>query len=106
VELIHAVRVYIECLSHIHNDIRSAIRETVNGSRQEVSAAISNFESASGKKPIGVTVIACDEENESIVHESFQLLLEWDDIRLELEKSNKPLKNLHKRYVSGVAYNQ
>jgi len=105
VELINAVRVYMESLSHIHNEIRNIIRDDVLCAREAIDSTVCKFDSEEGKRPIGVEVVSVHDDNERPAKNSFYLLLEWDNIRLELEKSNKPLTNLHKRFVSGKAYN-
>jgi hypothetical protein len=40
-----------------------------------------------------------DEKSEDV--ETVPLLLDWDDIRLKLQRKNARLINLSKRYVSG-----
>jgi hypothetical protein len=97
IDLIAATREYVEALSRVQASARSSTASSVSNARQEISATVEQYAAAYGKKPVGLAAI--QEDNGSWI-ETVPLLLDWDDIRQNLEKRNEPLKNLAKRYVS------
>ena len=105
VELIYASRVYIESISKIHCEIRDIIAKSVEKSRDVILQVITDYEEINEGKSIGLNVI-CSIPKEPIdeIIEKFPLVLDWDDIRLNLVKTNSRLINLRKRYVSSSAY--
>ncbi len=107
VELIYASRAYIESISKVHCEIRNIIANSVEESRDIILNVINDYEKINEGKSIGLEVISSipKEPMDEIV-EKFPLVLDWDDIRLSLLKTNSNLINLRKRYVSSSAYNK
>lgn len=100
VDLISASRGYIEALSSIHINARQMISKSVNGARASIQVAIDDYKSAYKKDFVGLTayMFAGDSKRDEVL-----VFLNWDDIRLELEKRNHQLLNLKKRYATGRA---
>lgn len=106
VELIYASRAYIESISKVHCEIRNIIAENTEESRGIILNVINDYKAINDGKSIGLHVV-CSIPKEPIdeIVEKFPLVLDWDDIRLSLVKTNSKLINLRKRYVSS-AYNK
>ncbi len=100
VDLISASRGYIEALSSIHINARQMISKSVNGARALIQAAIDGYKSAYKKDFVGLTAYMFDGDSKM---DEVLVFLNWDDIRLELEKRNHQLINLKKRYATGQA---
>jgi len=96
-----ATRRYIESLSTVQTAARTLIRESVERSRQILEEAHSRYKEVY-KDCIGLSASEWDGEQRL---EIFPLLLDWDDIRQNLQKRNRNLTNLTKRYVSSRVKN-
>lgn len=107
VDLIYASRAYIESISKVHCEIRNIIAKSVEESRDVILNAITDYKTINEGESLGLNVI-CSIPKEPIdeIVEKFPLVLDWDDIRLSLLKTNSNLVNLKKRYVSSSAYNK
>jgi hypothetical protein len=100
VDLTAACRRYVESLSSIHELARRLVAESASSARATVEAAHRRYAEVDSGKLIGLTASAMDDEREI---SGVPLLLDWDDVRLELQKRNRQLINLRKRYVTGRA---
>jgi hypothetical protein len=100
VDLKVACRSYVESLSAINEYARQLTSETLQAARAVIEAAHEQYAEIYHESLIGLTAFAYDQE-QSI--SSVPLLLDWDDVRTELQKRNGRLVNLRKRYVSGKA---
>jgi len=100
VDLISASRGYIEALSSIHINARQMISKSVNGARASIQVAINDYKSVYKKAFVGLTAYMFDGDSK---RDEVLVFLNWDDIRLELEKRNHQLLNLKKRYATGQA---
>ncbi len=98
VDLISTSRGYIEALSSIHNNARQMISQSVKGARTSIQTAINDYESFYNKDVVGLTAYMFDGD---IQKDEVLVFLDWDNIRLELEKHNHQLVNLKKRYATG-----
>jgi len=98
VDLISASRGYIEAVSSIHNNARKMISKSVNEARALIQTAIDDYRAAYKKDFVGLSAYIFDG---NIKIDETQIFLNWDDIRIELEKRNNQLVNLKKRYVTG-----
>lgn len=103
VNLSLATRIYIEAISHIHNQAREKIKETVNESRCYLDQAIDDYRAIYKGEPIGLCAYEYKGEEKT---DEVLVLTEWDDIRQELVEKNGELVNLRKRYVSSQAHNK
>jgi len=100
VDLTAACRRYVESLSAIHELARRLVAESASSARATVETAHRRYAEVDSGKLIGLTASAMDDGREI---SSVPLLLDWDDVRLELQKRNCQLINLRKRYVTGRA---
>lgn len=98
VDLTAACRRYIESLSAINQFARDLIAEPVRVSRQTIEGVHQLYSELHSESLIGLTASALEGGRET---SSVPLLLDWDDVRLELQKRNPQLVNLRKRYVTG-----
>jgi hypothetical protein len=98
VDLISASRCYVEALSSIHTNARQLISNRVDEARTLIQTAIDDYKSVYKKDFAVLSAYMFDGENKN---DEVLLILEWDNIRLELEKRNRQLANLKKRYVTG-----
>jgi hypothetical protein len=100
VDLKAACRRYVESLSAIHEFARHLIAEVTKSARARLESVHKRYAEVYSEKLTGLTASAMDDGREI---SSVPLLLDWDDVRLELQKRNSQLVNLHKRYVTGRA---
>ena len=100
VDLTDACRRYVESLSAINDLARHLVAEPASSARATVEEAHRRYAEVYSGKLIGLTASAMDDGREI---SSVPLLLDWDDVRLELQKRNLQLINLRKRYVTGRA---
>lgn len=95
-------RRYIECLSTIHDVARQVASEPLKKARALMEDAHKRYMAAGAENVIGLS--ACVLEDESDVEvEHTALLLDWDDVRVNLQRRNRRLVNLHRRYVTGAS---
>jgi len=97
VDLISASRSYIEALSSIHNNARQMISGSVTEARASIQKAIDEYKAAN-KDSVGLSAYVFNGDTRV---EEIPLFLNWDDVRIQLEKRNAHLVNLKKRYVTG-----
>src|SRR5215510_511272 len=93
-----ATRSYIESMSNVHESARSMIAEAVTSARALIEGAHRRYAAVHSESL--VSLCACKWSNERQIS-AIPLLLEWDDIRVKLQKQNRKLTNLRKRYVIG-----
>lgn len=92
------IREYMEGLADIHIEVRALLQETIRKSKEEFSAAIRRFQKRFPKvDPYGLELVA--EDNGNIVT-NVSILKELVDSLTILEKKNKNLVKLSKRYVT------
>jgi hypothetical protein len=103
VNLSVATRNYIEAISRIHKHAREKIEEVVESSRLYLEGAIRDYKVVYEKEPIGLYAYKYQGEEEI---DGVPIITKWDDVRRELEKRNRELVNLRKRYVSSQAHNK
>jgi hypothetical protein len=99
VNLKSATRSYIESLSIVHESVRNIIAKSVSEARKLVENTHNRFPNAN--KGNLETLCACKKTNRGKLT-SVPLLLDWDNVRLELQNRNRKLINLRKRYVTNV----
>ena len=98
VNLRSATRSYIESISSVHQQARDLIQDSVNDERKNLEDTIAEYEEEYKKDSLGLMAYAF-EENEKI--DEVPILLKWDDIRIRLQKRNRKLVNLKRRYATG-----
>jgi hypothetical protein len=98
VDLMMAARAYVEGLSAIHDKARELSSTAVEAARELMSSTQQRYLAAGAENTIGLSACALDATD---IETSFTaLLLDWDDVRLDLNRRNGKLVNLHKRFVS------
>ena len=95
-------RRYVECLSTIHDAVRKVASEPIRDARALMEGAHKMYVEAGAESVIGLSACAMEDERE-VELEHVALLLDWDDVRVELQKRNRNLVNLHRRYVTGAS---
>ncbi|MDN5941464.1 MAG: hypothetical protein L0H94_06250 [Nitrospira sp.] len=98
IDLKKYTRCYIESIGNIHDSARKIIAEPVSTARELLQDAHSKYKAISNESLAGLSVYALSEAGTT---GSFPILLDWDDIRIELQKRNRKAINLKKRYVTG-----
>ena len=103
VNLIFAIRHYIEAVNKIHIQARGLIEPRVAEARRCVEEAINKYKAANAENNsvIALYAISCNGVNSEIEKFSLPVLLDRDDTRLYLkEKNGKHLTNLRNKYVT------
>jgi hypothetical protein len=98
VDLISASRCYVEAISSIHTSARKMISKSINEARTVIQTAIDDYKLDYKKDFVSLSAYMFDSENKK---DEVLLILEWDNIRIELENRNCQLINLKKRYATG-----
>ncbi|MBU0589571.1 MAG: hypothetical protein KJ852_18530 [Gammaproteobacteria bacterium] len=98
VDLKIAGRRYVESLSAINEFARSLISMTVESARERVKATHTRYSEVYSESLIGLAASEINNGNEVT---SVPLLLDWDDVRIKLQRRNTQLVNLGKRYSTG-----
>jgi len=98
IDLKKTVRKYVEAISRVHIGARALVQESILAARSAIEKAISRYRTEYSGSMVGLFVIRVSDEGEFV--DRIPVMLEWDDIRVQLEKRNKLLRNLSKRYVS------
>lgn len=102
VNLLAATRKYVESLSSIHQFVRDLISVSIAAARALIEAAHTKYVKVFDGGLIGLSALEVGDEG---VRLSVPLLLDWDDVRLQLQKRNRQLVNMAKRYVTSKAPN-
>lgn len=97
VDLRAAARRYVESLSAINEFVRGRIAEQVAEARTTIESARSRFTAVTPESLIGLEAAEFDEHRRI---SSVALLLDWDDVRVDLQKRNRQLVNLVQRMIS------
>jgi hypothetical protein len=91
-------RCYVESISNVHDAAREMIAKSVNTARELLQDAHSKYKATYNESLVGLSVYTLSGD-ETI--SSFPILLDWDDIRIKLQKRNRKAINLKKRFVTG-----
>lgn len=96
VNLTYACRRYVESLSAIHQFSREEISESVTRSRDLIEDYHRRYSQLSPNGTLALTASRLGDSPEKV-----PLLLDWDDVRINLQKRNLQLKSLSRSYVTG-----
>jgi hypothetical protein len=98
VDLKKGTRSYVESISNVHDAARSMIAESVDRSRKLIEETHQRYAQIHTGSLVGLSAwkLKGDKHISSV-----PLLLDWDDVRMGLQKRNRKLTNLRKRYVTG-----
>lgn len=97
IDLIAASRRYVESISAINEFVRDLIADSVTSARAAIEAAHHRYAKVFSENLVGLSAL---EMSEGQVVSTVPLLLDWDDVRIQLQQRNRPLVNLAKRYVT------
>jgi hypothetical protein len=97
IDLKLATRCYVESISNVHESVRNMIADSVKSAREVIENAHRRYEAVYSEKLSALC--ACKFSNGNIVS-GIHLFLGMDDVRLKLQKRNRKLGNLKKRYVT------
>jgi hypothetical protein len=97
VNLIAATRQYLESISSINESVRELISDSLYSARASIELAHKRYAEIHSESLIGLSAI---EKKDSKIISSVSLLLDWDDVRIKLQKRNPKLVNFSKRYVT------
>lgn len=97
INLLASTRKYIEAISEIHVYLRDSISAQVNDARKTILTSHKKYSQQEKGSLVGLCAF---ELQNSIVQSSIPLLLDWDNVRINLQNTNPKLINLSKRYVS------
>ena len=100
IELPTTIRSYIESISSIHNFVRNIISDDVEVARNNIKEAIDEYEKQFG---VESTSLRAYKYHRDSLEETILITLDWDDVRQRIQKKNRQLVNLSKRYASGEA---
>lgn len=101
VDIIYASRCYIESVSKVHCKIRKILSNITTDSRKIIEDTVNEYENINNGKSVGLSAIYLENNGKhDEILDKFDITLEWDNIRVVLEKKNKSLVNLRKRFVS------
>jgi hypothetical protein len=97
IDLMAASRKYLESISAINGFVRKLLSDQIKSARKVIEAAHLRYSEVCSETLTGLSAL---EMEDSRVISSVPLLLEWDDVRIQLQQRNKQLINLSKRYVT------
>jgi hypothetical protein len=99
VELTTAIRVYIGCISRIHDKIRNRIQTSVDAARASLEETLKNYsdQCASPTKMVHANRYSPTQDTPE---EVVLIFFEWDNIRIKLQNKNMRKSNLSRHYVS------
>lgn len=103
VNLLAATRKYVESLSTLNQFVRDEIKDSVASARATIEAAHAKYSQVYDGSLIGLAAMTIAENGERL---SVPLMLDWDDVRVQLQKRNRQLVNLSKKYVTSKIPNQ
>ncbi|WP_461211577.1 hypothetical protein [Desulfocurvus sp. DL9XJH121] len=97
IDILDSIRRYISDLSFLHDEIRHDYAHFVSNSRALLGGYIEEYIKKSNGQSIGLTAMR---KSEGKFVDPVPIILEWDNVREELEKKHTPLANLTKRCVT------
>lgn len=97
VNIIYYVRCYVEAISSVHDSSRKIISDHVNQSRALVEEAKSMYVNNCDTSDFGLCAY---KKIDGELIDEVPLLLDWDDLRVKMQKDNSELVSLSRRYVS------
>ncbi len=100
IDLTVACRSYIESISAIHENVRKLIEKSTENARQCIKEFQNRYTKIYSGDLLSLTAYAL--RNTKVLSET-PILLEWDDVRKELQNRNTQLINLRKCYATGRA---
>lgn len=100
IDLKISTRSYMESLSKVHQAVRDFIEESVQKARLKLEDAHNQYRAVFTGNQVSLSAFMLGDQGRL---ESVPLLLDWDDVRIKLQKRNQRLINLRKRFATGKA---
>ena len=94
------LREYIEALGKIHEKVRAALQLHIKEWEQMIVDSIDRFRQADRQSNSVVGLAAVLRNDDGTYRETIQLFKDFMEYRRDLEKKNRNLVNLAKRYVT------
>jgi hypothetical protein len=88
IDLKAATRCYVESLSNVHSAVRELIQEPVQNARLRLEDAHNQYQKVCAGSLVGLAACRIDEKK---LTETVPLMLDWDNIRVKLQKRNRKL---------------
>lgn len=103
VELLKSIRIYMSSFGNVHNKIRQLICDNVREARLFIQKNIDDYRLFDKEGAFGLSAYYSVEGDDPLSRptDTCPVMLDWDDVRLNLEKRNSGAINLGRRYVSG-----
>ena len=98
IDLKATTRCYLESISNVHDSARQLIENSVSAARKLLDEAHQQYAAIYSGSLVGLSACVWSRGREI---DSVPLLLDWDDIRVKLQKRNRKMINLRKRHVTG-----
>ena len=98
IDLLLYLRKYISCISSFHQYGRDASKSNIKDARELIESKISQYGALEISSSLGVYIFS---ENDGEVQDKQALSLQWDDVRLKLERRNRHRPNLESNFASG-----
>jgi hypothetical protein len=96
-DLLFSIRRYMESISNIHHNMREFVTNNITVARQKIEEALKKYADLNNGKTLGLSMEVRKDEEQV---ENLPLLLDWDDVRIELQKRNRKLGSLSRSYVT------
>jgi hypothetical protein len=96
IPLLGHLRTYMEAIGNAHEVVRSAVSASTIRARTSIEAHVKAYANINDGVTIGLAAVAAEGHPQEH-KETVPLFLEWDDVRLKLEKRNSNLKGLANR---------
>jgi hypothetical protein len=98
VDIFASARRYLESLSRVQSMVRESIAPRVNEARQVTKEAIDGYVAfLNGQSALGLTAMVTQDDRQI---EAVPIFLDWDDVRLKLQRRNARMHNLTVHKVS------
>lgn len=102
-DLLSAMRSYIESLSSIHDSVRELVSSSVSAARFKIQEATEDYYKTNDKKGLSISAYKYLDDTKC---DSVLLTLNWDDVRESLVRKNQNLISYSKKYVSSKAHSR
>lgn len=101
VDVLIAIRKYVSSISTVHVKCRDYVKKVVEDARSEFESAHTEFMKHAPNESKSSIGLEAQKFLGNSVESRIPLLLNWDDVRIKLQKKNRSPANLARSYVSG-----
>lgn len=100
IDLKKAARSYIGAISSIQEEVREIIKSSVSQARSLIESHLERYASQNNGDSFAVGAYSAQEHKAG--KKPTMLLLDWDDVRVELQQKNQSITNMNRRYISSA----